>query len=92
MRFWARTRRFPKLLVSDQAGGIFPKVKGERIAAQGMHINPVSKDKHSKIDSAVRAIDNIDRMVATLLLDSNIPKSYWDVIGEHCHAALYLIL
>jgi len=74
--------------VSDQADGIFPKAKGERIAAQGMHINPVSKDKHSKIDSAVRAIDNIDRMVATLLLDSNIPKNYWDVIDEYCHAAL----
>ena len=54
--------------MSDQVCGIFSKAMGDRDAAQGMHINPVSKDKHSKIDSADRAIYNIDRMVTTFLL------------------------
>ena len=39
---------------------------------------------HSKIGSAERAIDEIDRMVAASLLDSNIPKCYWDIVGVHC--------
>jgi len=44
----------------------------------------VPKDEQSKIGSAERAIDEIDRMVAASLLDSNIPKCYWDIVGEHC--------
>jgi len=44
----------------------------------------VPKDEHSKIGSAERAIDEIDRMFAASLLDSNIPKCYWDIVGEHC--------
>ena len=45
---------------------------GSRLAAQGMHIDPVPKDEHSKIGSAERAIDQIYRMVAASL------------VGEHC--------
>jgi len=47
---------------------------GSRLAAQGTHIDPVPKDEHSNIGSAERAIEEIDRMVAALLLDSNIPS------------------
>jgi hypothetical protein len=84
LKFLARIGRFPKLLVSDQAGEILSKAMGSRLAAQGTHIDPVPKDEHSKIGSAERAIDEIDRMVAASLLDSNIPKCYWDIVGEHC--------
>ena len=84
LKFLARIGRFPKLLVSDQAGEILSKAMGSRLAAQGTHIDPVPKDEHSKIGSAERAIDEIDRMVAASLLDTNIPKCYWDIVGEHC--------
>ena len=70
----ARIGRFPKLLVSDQAGEILSKAMGCRLAAQGTHIDPVPKDEHSKIGSAERAIDEIDRMVAASLLNSIISK------------------
>ena len=69
--------------MSDQAGEILSKAMGSRLAAQGTHIDPVPKDEHSKIGSAERAIDEIDRMVAASLLNSNIPKCYWDIVGEH---------
>ena len=65
---------FPKLLVSDQAGGILSKAMGSRLAAQGTHIDPVPKDEHSKIGSAECAIDEIDRMVAASLLNSTFPS------------------
>jgi len=84
LKFLARTGRFPKLLVSDQAGEILSKALGSRLAAQVTHIDPVPKDEHSKIGSAKRAIDEIDRMVAASLLNSNIPKCYWDIVCEHC--------
>jgi len=73
--------------VSDQAGEILSKAMGSRLAAEGTHINPVTKDEHSKIgsaESAERAIDEIVRMVAALLLDTNILKCYWYIVGEHC--------
>jgi len=84
LKFLARIGRFPKLLVSDQAGEILSKALGSRLAAQVTHIVPVPKDEHSKIGSAERAIDEIDRMVAASLLNSNIPKCYWDIVCEHC--------
>ena len=70
--------------MSDQAGGILSKAMGSRLAAQGTHIDPVSKDEYSKIGSAERAIDEIDRMVTVSLLDLNISKCYWDTFREHC--------
>jgi len=57
---------------------------GCRLAAQGTHIDLVPKDGHSKIGSAEGAIDGIDHMVTASLLDTNIPKCYWDIVVEHC--------
>jgi hypothetical protein len=74
LKFLARIGRFPKLLVSDQAGEILSKAMGSRLAAQGTHIDPVPKDEHSKIGSAECGIDEIDRMVAASLLNSTFPS------------------
>ena len=60
--------------MSDQAGEILSKAMGSRLAAQGMHIDPVPKDEHSKIGSAECGIDEIDRMVAASLLNSTFPS------------------
>ena len=60
LKFLARIGRFPKLLVSDQAGKILSKAMGSRLAAQGMHIDTAPKDEHHQIGSAERAIDEID--------------------------------
>ena len=84
LKFLARTGPFPKLLVSDQVGEILSKALGFRLAAQGTHIDPVPKDENSKIGSAECAIDEIDRMVAVSLLNSNIHKCYWDIVGKPC--------
>ena len=42
------------------------------------------KDEHSKLGSAERAIEEISRMVAVVMLDINVPKYAWDIVGEHC--------
>jgi len=57
---------------------------GSQLAAQVMHIDTAPKDEHYQVGLAERAINEIDRMVAVSLLDTNIPKCYWDIVGEHC--------
>jgi len=84
LKFLARIGRFPKLLVSDQAGEILPKVVGSRLAAQGTHIDTVPKDEHFKIGSFECAIHEIGRIVTPSVLDTNIPKCYCYIVGKHC--------
>jgi hypothetical protein len=59
--------------VTDQAGEILSKTMGVCFAAQGTDIEPVPKNEHSKLGSAERAIDEISRMVAVVMLDTNVP-------------------
>ena len=80
LKFVARIGRAPRLLVTDQAG----KTMGARLVVQGTDIEPVPKDEHSKLGSAERALDGISRMVAVVMLDTNVPKYAWDIDGEHC--------
>ena len=60
--------------MTDQAGKILSKTMGVRLAAQGTDIELVPKDEHSKLGSAERAIDEISRMAAVVMLDTNVPK------------------
>ena len=80
LKFVARVGRAPRLLVTDQAG----KTMGARLVVQGTDIEPVPKDEHSKLGSAERALDEISRMVAVVMLDTNVPKYAWDIVGKHC--------
>jgi len=83
-KFCARVGRYPKLLVTDQAGEILSKAMGSRLAAQGTCIDPCPKDEHSEIGSAERAIGELDRMIACSVLDGDLPPASWDFVGEHC--------
>jgi len=84
LKFVARVGRAPRLLVTDQADEILSKTMGVRLAAQGTDMEPVPKDEHSKLGSAERAIDETCRMVAVVMLEINVPKYAWDIVGEHC--------
>jgi hypothetical protein len=44
----------------------------------------VPKDEHSKLGSAEGSIEEISRMVAVVMLDTNVPQYAWDIVGEHC--------
>lgn len=68
----ARVGRYPKLLVTDQAGGILSNAMGSRLAAQGTRVDPCPKDQHFKIGSAERAICEHDRMIACSVLDGSL--------------------
>ena len=76
-----------KLLITDLAsdilGVILLKDMGSRLAIQSTRIDPCHMDEHSKIGSAERAISELDCMIACSLLDSNLPPTSWDLVGEH---------
>jgi hypothetical protein len=71
-KFCASVARYPKLLVTDQAGGILSNAMGSRLAAQGTRVDPCPKDQHFKIGSAERAICEHDRMIACSVLDGSL--------------------
>jgi len=77
-KFCARVGRYPKLLVTDQAGEILSKAMGLRLAAQGTRIDPCPEDEHSKVGSAERAIGELDRTISCSVLDGNLPPASWD--------------
>ena len=80
----ARVGQAPKLLVSDQAGEFFSEKMGACLAAQGTDIEPVHKDEHFNLGSSECAIDEISRMAAVVMLDTNVHKYAWDIVSERC--------
>ena len=76
--------RYPKFLVTNQAGKILSKDMGSKLAAQGTRIDPCPKDEHSKNGSAEHAIGEFDRMIACGVLDGNLPPASWDLVGDDC--------
>jgi len=78
-KFCARVGRYPKLLVTDQAGEILSKAMGSRLAAQGTRIDPCPKDEHSKISSAERAYRRTRSYDCVQRTCGNLPPASWDV-------------
>ena len=53
------------------------------------HIS-VPKGEHFSIGTVEKAIQDTDNAIKTTLFDANLPRKYWDVVGEHCNLILQM--
>ena len=84
LQFVARIGMYPKKLFSDKAGEIESSTFGKLILVRGVESITVPKGEHYSNPHAEKAIQDLDKMLKAILLDSGIPHDCWDIVVQHC--------
>ena len=84
LQFVARIGMYPKKLFSDKAGEIESSTFGKLILVRGVESITVPKGEHYSNPLAEKAIQDLDKMLKAILLDSGIPHDCWDIVVQHC--------
>ena len=69
--------------------GLDKRGTGFFFISKGRHI-PVLKGEHFSIGVVEKAIQDTDNAIKTTLFDANLPRKYWDIVGEHCNLILQM--
>jgi hypothetical protein len=85
LEFAARIGLHPKVLYSDSGGELTSVELEFFFISKGTRHIPVPKGEHFAIGVVEKAIQDTDNAIKTTLFDANLPRKYWDVVGEHCN-------
>ena len=84
LQFVARIGMYPKKLFSDKAGEIESSTFGKLLLVRGVESITVPKGEHYSNPLAEKAIQDLEKMLKAILLDSGIPHDCWDIVIQHC--------
>ena len=90
LEFAARIGLHPKVLYSDLGGELTSVELEFFFVSKGTRHISVPKGEHFSIGTVEKAIQDTDNAIKTTLFDANLPRKYWDVVGEHCNLILQM--